>query len=372
MRKTVLITGGAGFIGSFLTDELVRRGDHVIVFDNLEDQVHRGRLPAYMNRDAEFVKGDVRDREAFASVARRATVVFHLAARVGVGQSNYQIKDYGDVNIGGMANLLDICSKEAKNIEKILMTASMTSYGEGDYHCPVDGRVVPTVRARHETGSPWDPPCPVCSRAISPIPTAERSALNNNSIYSLTKSVQESLMHQFGRMYNVPTVSFRCFNVFGPRQSLSNPYTGVAAIFISRMKNGNPPVVYEDGMQTRDFISVHDVVAALVEASIDSRANYRTFNMGSGRGTQIIEIARTIAELLGAECEPSISEQFRANDIRHCTADTSSIQSSLGWKPRVSLQEGMSELIKWAEREQSEDLFDRAEAELRERKFIGS
>ena len=266
--RKVLVTGGAGFIGSHLVDRLVELGHTVRILDNLDPQVHPGgKKPDYLNPGAEFVAGDVRDRETVRRALQGVEVVFHEAAAVGVGQSQYRIQHYVDVNTRGTATLLDVLANEPNSVEKIVVAASMSSYGEGKARCPECGIVKPTLRPESQMAAgQWEVRCPYCQTPTEPVPTDERTPRQVNSVYSLTKKDQEDLVLLFGRTYGVQAVALRYFNVFGPRQSLSNPYTGVAAIFISRLKNGNRPVVYEDGQQTRDFVSVHDVVQANILA----------------------------------------------------------------------------------------------------------
>lgn len=369
--KRILITGGAGFIGSFLTDELIKNGYTVRILDNLEPQVHEKKKPAYLNPKAEFIKGDVNNYKDFKKALVGIDVVYHLAASVGVGQSNYDIKKYSDANIGGMANLWDIIINEKLAIKKVIMTASMTSYGEGDCKCVKCGIVQPALRPDTQMKKKdWNLYCPNCNRVVVPVATKERSQFNNNSIYALSKNVQESMMMLLGKMYKIPVVSLRCFNVYGPRQSLSNPYTGVSAIFISRLKNDNQPVVYEDGLQSRDFISVHDVVDALILVMKNKKADYEIFNMGSGKPTPIKEIAQTLAKLLKKNIEPKVNGGFRINDIRHCFADVSKIKKLLNWKPKVTLEQGLKELIVWSENEKAIDTFEKAEKELKQKKLL--
>src|SRR5581483_9404125 len=368
--KNILITGGAGFIGYFLSDALIEQGYNVRILDNLEGQVHQGKIPQYLNPKAEFVKGDVKDYEVLKKSLEDIDVVFHLAARVGVAQSNYQIKDYSDANIGGMSNLLDIVVNSKTKVKKILMTASMTSYGEGLYQCEKDGSVHPGLRNQTQLSKKdWNIYCPICGSKVSPIPTSEETSTENNSMYSLTKNVQETMLMLVGKLYGIPVVSLRCFNVYGPRQSLSNPYTGVSAIFISRLKNNHQPVVYEDGMQSRDFVSIHDVVSALIKAMNSDKANFEKINIGSGTPTSIKELAEKLAKLLGKDIQPKVSGDFRKNDICHCFADITKAKKILDWEPSVSLDKGLEELIEWSNKENAEDLYEKAQGELKEKKL---
>lgn len=371
MRSHILVTGGAGFIGSHLTDALIASGYQVRILDNLESQVHEKKSPAYLNKHAEFIFGDVGDSTVVTKALQGIDIVYHLASRVGVGQSNYQIKEYVDVNIGGMANILQSIVTQKSPVKKIIMTASMTSYGEGNYRCTTCGIVKPALRdLSHLRQHHWDPYCPTCNKRISPVATSENALINNNSIYALTKNAQEAMLLLFGTLYKVPIVSLRCFNVYGPRQSLSNPYTGVSAIFISRLKNNKQPVVYEDGKQTRDFISVHDVVRAAMASMTHDAANGQVINIGSGRPTSVLEMATILATLLAKEIHPSVTGKYRINDIRHCIADIRKAKKLLNWTPQVSLPDGLNELIEWSKGEKARDSFENAQQKLRNQKLL--
>lgn len=370
MSNKILVTGGMGFIGSFLTDELVRRGNKVRIFDNLDPQVHpTGQIPDYANPNAEFVQGDVRDYKAFQKALDGIEVVFHYAAAVGMGQSQYEIKKYVDVNTGGTANLLDILANHPHNVEKIIVAASQTSYGEGLYACAEHGPHHPGLRPttqleRHE----WEPKCPVCGTDLEPIPIGENTDRICYAIYAQTKTHQEDMVLNIGRTYNIPAVALRFFNVYGPRQSLSNPYTGVSAIFMSRIKNNKAPVIYEDGQQSRDFISVHDIVQASMLALEKSEGDYQAFNVGYGQNISIEQIAIVLARILGVEhITPEITKKFRAGDTRHSIADISRIQKTLGFQPSVSFEQGMEELVEWAREQEAVDGFAKAQAELQQR-----
>lgn len=362
----ILVTGGSGFIGSFLVDRLIKEGHGVRIFDNLTSQVHPlSQKPHYQNSHAEFIFGDVLDYEALAKAVKGMEIIFHEAAAVGVGQSQYQIKHYVDVNIAGTANLLDILANRKHRVQKLIVAASMSSYGEGLYHCPACGRVRPPVRESAQfLQKKWELNCPRCHQILTPLPISETEPLSCQSIYGVTKMTQEEMVLNFGKAYQFPVVALRYFNVYGPRQSLSNPYTGVAAIFMSRIKNGNPPVIYEDGLQTRDFVSVHDIVEANILAMKKEEADRETFNVGAGKGLTIVDIAKTLADLYKTSVDPKITYQFRKGDIRHCIADISKIQSHLGFKPRISFREGMKELIEYSLTIQARDHFEKATQEL--------
>ncbi|MBN2454480.1 SDR family NAD(P)-dependent oxidoreductase [Candidatus Woesearchaeota archaeon] len=371
MAYKVLVTGGAGFIGSFIVDELLKKGHDVTVFDNLTEQVHRGKKPSYLNKEAKFIKGDVSDYGQFRQAVADSEIVFHQASAVGVGQSMYEIKHYCDANVMGTANLLHIIANENHSIKKILVAASMSSYGEGAYECAKCGIVYPPLRPEKQMREKvWELLCPNCSSKLKPIPTPESKPLHQNSIYAITKSTQEQITLTVGKAYGVPSVSLRYFNVYGPRQSLSNPYTGVAAIFMSRIKNGNSPVIFEDGLQTRDFISVHDVARANLMAMESKSADYQAFNVGSGNPKTIKGIAETLAKLYGKKISPKITEKFRKGDVRHCFADTSKIESKLGFKTQVSFEDGMTELAGWAEKEEAVDMLEKAESEMKSKGLI--
>ncbi|RMF93708.1 MAG: SDR family NAD(P)-dependent oxidoreductase [Candidatus Schekmanbacteria bacterium] len=371
MAKKVLVTGGAGFIGSFIVDKLVEEGYEVRIFDNLDPQVHPGgKEPPHLNKDAEFIKGDVRNPDDLAKALKGVDAVSHHAAAVGVGQSQYKIDYYVNTNVGGTSNLLNLIVNGKYNIEKIIIAASMSSYGEGRYNCEKCGKVNPPLRTEEQMKSgQWELFCPICSAPITPIPTDEKKEQHCNSIYALTKKMQEDMVLNIGKTYKIPVVAFRYFNVYGPRQSLSNPYTGVAAIFMSRIKNNQPPVVYEDGLQTRDFISVRDIAAANHAALENSGADYMSLNLGSGIPQTIKSVAEKLAKLYGKDIEPLILNKFRKGDVRHCYSDSTEIKKRL-YTPSVSFEEGMKELIEWAETAYFEDKFEEAAKELQEKGLV--
>lgn len=368
----ILVTGGAGFIGSFLVDKLISQGHQVKIYDNLEPQVHQGKKPIYLHPDAEFINADIYDKEKLDKALKSIDVVFHEAAMVGVGQSMYEIIKYTRVNELGTATLLDlIVNKHREHIKKIIVAASMSEYGEGLYMCQKCGKIKPPLRVESELKSKqWELKCPNCNKYLIPISTNEDVSLNCNSIYAINKRVQEDMVLTVGKAYGIPAVALRYFNVYGSRQSLSNPYTGVAAIFISRLKAKKPPIIFEDGLQSRDFVSVHDIVSANITAMENSRADYQIFNVGSGNKITILDIAMVIAKLFGVEVKFKITNTYRKGDIRHCFADITKIKKILNWEPKVRFDDGMKELIEWSMKEKAKDHFEQASRILKTKGVI--
>lgn len=370
----VLVTGGAGFVGSHVVDHLVDNGYEVTVVDNLTDQVHDGE-PEYLNPGAEYVWGDVRDRKLMTDLLRDADVLNHQASAVGVGQSMYEIEEYVDVNTLGTARMLDILVDEDIDLEKMVVASSMSIYGEGEYFCEECGESRhPSLRddtqmARGE----WEHACSVCNEPLSPQPTPESKPRDSTSIYAITKKDQEEMMLSIGRAYDIPTVALRYFNIFGSRQALDNPYTGVCAIFSSRIKNDNPPLVFEDGEQTRDFIHVSDVARAN-RLAMESDATDVAVNVGSGDPRTINDVAETLIELYGKadDLEPEIAEDYRQGDIRHCFADTMRAAEELGFQAEVGFEDGMRELVEWGREQEAEDNFEQAQSELEEQGLVGN
>jgi len=363
----ILVTGGAGFIGSHLVDALVKAGQTVRVLDVFDPQVHGGKHPDYLNPRAEYLEGDVRDRALLLRALGRVDVVFHEAAAVGVGQSMYEIERYVSANVLGTAILLDVIVNARLPLKKLVVASSMSIYGEGQYTCQACGPVTPTLRPLEQLAArQWEMRCPRCGKATRPQPTAEAKPLIPTSVYAVSKRDQEELCLSVGRSYRIPTVALRYFNVYGERQSLSNPYTGVCAIFSSRIKNRHRPIVFEDGGQTRDFIHVRDIVQANLLVMRDARADYEVFNVGSGSAVSIAQIARLLAERYGVSVEPEITFKYRAGDIRHCYADISKLRA-LGFAPSVSFEEGLRELVEWGQGESAEDRVEAAARELETR-----
>jgi dTDP-L-rhamnose 4-epimerase len=378
--RKVLVTGAAGFIGSHTVDLLVARGYHVIAVDNLDPQVHGAdaetphHLAAHLTGSGRirFVRGDVRDRVLMASLLGEVEAVIHLAAAVGVGQSMYQPHHYSEVNIDGTALLMDILANRSHHVGKIVVASSMSLYGEGPYRCPRCGVVHPRERPQAQLAQRrWEHRCPSCQSELAPLATPESKPPHCTSVYAITKKVQEEMLLLFGKAYQVPVVALRYFNVYGPRQSLSNPYTGVAAIFLSRLMNGSPPVVFEDGLQSRDFIHVRDVARANLAALESPRAGQAVYNVGTGRAITILDVVRILNQRLGTDVAPAIAHQFRAGDIRHCHADAALLASELGFRAEVPLDQGFQELIDWSRGERPVDRFDKSLSELSARRLVG-
>lgn len=366
----ILVTGGAGFIGSHLVDALIDEGHDVTVVDSLEPQVHgdSGDPPDYLNPKARFVKGDVRDRVLMEKLIRDAEILFHKAAAVGVGQSMYQVEKYVDMNSRGASVILDVVASRNHNLKKMIVASSMSIYGEGAYRCPSCGPVYPHLREDEQLQKrQWEHLCPTCGAALEMAPTDENKPLYPTSVYAITKRDHEELFLTVGHAYQVPTVALRYFNVYGPRQALSNPYTGVAAIFSSRLLSGQPPLIFEDGKQSRDFIHVNDIVRANLCVLRTDRADYKSVNIGTGRATSVLQVAETLARLMGNNIEPKIVGKFREGDIRHCVADVSRAKELLGFEAQVTFEEGMKELVGWVRNQTCEDRVTQMAKELEER-----
>ncbi len=363
----VLITGGAGFIGSHLADRLLADGHEVRALDNLDRQVHPGgERPAYLDGDVELQIGDVRDRAGVQRALEKVDAVVHFAAAVGVGQSMYEIERYTSVNAIGAAVVLEEAVARRDAIQKLLVASSMSIYGEGQYRNPTSGEsgLAPWLRSESQLGRrEWDVLADD-GTPLEPEPTAETKPLRPTSIYAITKRDHEEMFLAVGAAYGIPAVALRFFNVYGERQALSNPYTGVAAIFSSRLLNDKPPLVFEDGQQTRDFIDVRDIARCCALALDNDGAEGRTVNVGTGAPTSVVEVAHVIAQGLGKEIEPEVRNEFRAGDIRHCFADTRLAEELLGFRAEIPFEAGMGELLGWLEGQEAADSVDAAREAL--------
>lgn len=366
MKETILITGGAGFVGSHLADKLLKEGYAVRVLDNLTEQVHSdGNWPEYLDERVECIKGDLRDAAKVAEALKDVCAVYHFAAAVGVGQSMYQIDHYTDVNNRGTAVLLEALAKNP--VKKLVVASSMSLYGEGFYQDRSGNVYSPPERNLDALKmGQWE--LTHDREELMPLATTENKTPCPSSVYALSKYDQERLCLMIGSAYNIPTTALRFFNIYGPRQALSNPYTGVLAIFSSRFLNNKAPVIFEDGRQRRDFVSVHDIAQACVLALESSNANGQVFNIGSGENYSISEIATKVSQVLNrSDLKPEITGEYRVGDIRHCFADITKARSLLGYQPRISLEDGLQELAEWLQDQRSDDRVDHMRNELSSR-----
>jgi len=372
--KRILVTGGAGFIGSHTVDLLLERGYEVTVVDCLDPQVHGGnkKQPEYLAHKSKFIGGDVRDRKLMKKLVCQSDGLIHLAATVGVGQSMYEIERYVSNNTYGTAVLLDILANEGHDVKKVVVASSMSVYGEGKYFCQrCNSNVYPTLRSEEQLGtSQWDHKCPSCGSKLKSIPIDENKPLMPVSIYAMSKRHQEEICLLTGETYRIPTVAMRYFNVYGSRQALSNPYTGCIAIFTTRLLNNKPPLIFEDGQQTRDFIHVRDVARANLLALEKSNFDYEPINVGTGRPLSITQIAAALSKALGKKIEPSITNRFRIGDIRHCYAEIGRLKQ-MGFQPEYTFEAGLKETLQWVSRQpMPRDSLDKALEEMEERGLV--
>jgi dTDP-L-rhamnose 4-epimerase len=359
-----LVTGGAGFIGSHLVRLLVDRGDQVVVLDSLEGQVHDSTAPD-LPHDAELIVGDVGDRELAVRVLGGVDRVVHLAAAVGVGQSMYEIARYTALNTMATARFLEALVATRPLPQRLVVASSMSIYGEGEYLCEAHGSMAPGPRPEEQLLTRlWEVQCPRCGREMRPVPTRETKPLIPTSIYAINKRDHEEMSLVTGPAYGIPTVALRFFNVYGPGQALSNPYTGVAAIFASRLLNRRPPLIFEDGAQTRDFTHVSDVVRAILLALESEAAIGKAVNVGTGRATSVEEIARVLAKAMALDIDPVRKGLYRVGDIRHCYADPSLARDVLGFEARTPFEAGIRQLVDWLADQPAEDRVEDAAREL--------
>lgn len=377
---SVLVTGGAGFIGSHVVDRFVANGQPVVVLDNLDPQVHGpgASPPPWLLRHVDtgavtFIHGDIRDRATVDGALEGMDTIVHLAAAVGVGQSMYEPDYYTSVNDHGQGVILAAVAADPDRFRRFVVASSMSIYGEGAYRCATHGPVHPEIRSADmlEAGT-WDPACPECDGPLQPTLTPESKPTQVTSVYAITKKSQEDLALCVGQAYGIPTYALRFFNTYGSRQALSNPYTGVAAIFLGRLKNGSPPLIFEDGAQTRDFIHVFDVADSIVHAAgVDADAvPSGAYNVCTGRPISVSDVARTVAERLGADIEPEVVGRSRTGDIRHCVGDPTFAREQLGFEAQVSLADGMDELIAWAQDAPADDRVEDSFRVLEERGLV--
>jgi dTDP-L-rhamnose 4-epimerase len=375
-KQKALITGGAGFIGTNLGKRLLASGYELVVLDNLSKQIH-GENPVVEGTilDAEgvtFVKADIRDRAAVTAALDGVDMVVHLAAETGTAQSMYQIAHYNDVNVQATAQLMDILANNPHSVKKIVLASSRSIYGEGAYQCVEHGNVYPAARSASQLAAhAWDPVCPVCKGQLSTIPTPENARPSPASIYAATKYAQEDLIRIAGDALGIGTTVLRFQNVYGAGQSLNNPYTGILSIFSTRIRRGMSLPIFEDGLESRDFVHVDDVANAIQLALESEAANGGTFNVGAGAPTSVLEIANMLVDCFDGKVRPEVTSQYRLGDIRHCYADLTNIRAVLDFVPKVSLQEGLAHFAQWVlSQPLPEDGLDKANEELKKRKMM--
>lgn len=374
--KKVLITGGAGFIGSNVALKLIEKGYEVTVLDSLSPQIHgvnpETTSPLYLSiKDkVRFIKGSVTSREDWMNALDSHEAVIHLAAETGTGQSMYEIEKYVNTNIGGTALLLDILTNTKHHVKRVLVAESRAIYGEGKYLCESCGVVYPMDRKDENMAKgDYECHCPKCGKSVNLVSTTEDSAIHPSSVYGITKQVQGQLVHLICPSIGVESVSFRYQNVYGPGQSLTNPYTGILSIFSTRIKNHNPINIFEDGMESRDFIYIDDVVDATIRGLEVSEANGHVFNVGTGVAIDVLTVAKTLCEKYGIEVPISISGNYRLGDIRHNYADISLARKILGFEPRWNFSDGIAQFAKWVNQQEIQE--DKYEASIEEMKKKG-
>ena len=368
MTKRALVTGGAGLIGSHLTDLLVREGWKVRVLDNLEPNTHKRGKPNWINPKAEFIEGDVRNRETITAALDKIDIVFHQAA---YGGYMPEISKYVHVNSLGTAQMVEVIREKKLPIQKIIVASSQAVYSEGAGTCPKHGLVFPPVRPVEQLSKgDWEVHCPICGTVTKSAPTPENAPVGGETVYGLTKVDQEKLVLLWGKQVGNPTVALRYSCTYGPRQSIFNPYTGVIAIFCTRLLNNLPPILYEDGEQTRDFSFVEDIARANLIAADTDKLDGLAVNVGSGEGTPIRKVAQILSRLLKIDIEPETRGEFRPGEMRHLTSDTTKIRAA-GYKPQVELEDGIGSYIDWI-RSQSNirDYFSDAEKILRSKGIV--
>ena len=374
--NNILITGGAGFIGSNLTQKLVKKGFKVTILDNLSKQIHgknqNSTLYSSIKDIATFIKGDVCNKSDWQKALRNQDAVIHLAAETGTGQSMYEISRYNEVNILGTSHLLDILANENHSIKKMIIASSRSIYGEGKYLCKNDGVVYPNQRQDIDMANgKFNLVCFKCNEPLQLLATDEHSKIHPSSIYGITKQHQEQMILLIGKSLNIPAVALRYQNVYGPGQSLNNPYTGILSIFSTRLLNGNGIDIYEDGQESRDFVFIDDVVSATILALEKKKANNQIFNVGSGIATSVSEVANLLKSLYNSDIKISVSGKYRLGDIRHNYADLSKIRSELGFSPKFDFISGITLFVNWVKtQEVMEDKYEISIQELESKGLI--
>ena len=369
--KNILLTGGAGFIGSNLSLKLIQKDYAVTVLDNLSVQIHNESSPLYdsIKDKVNFIKGTVLNYDDWKKALENIDVVVHLAAETGTGQSMYEIEKYTDVNIKGTAIFLDILANEKHSVKKMVVASSRAIYGEGKYKCSAHGMVYPIERNDCDLAkADFHVKCPLCHKNVELIATDEESIIHPTSIYGITKQVQEQMFMVMGKSLNIPAVAFRYQNVYGTGQSLSNPYTGILSIFSTRIKNGNDINIFEDGLESRDFVYIDDVVDATILGIEKDEANYEVFNVGLGKAIDVLTVANTLVKEYGSTSKIIVTGNYRLGDIRDNYADLRKIKAKLGFEPKVSFEEGIRRFSRWVNQQEiMEDKYEKSIQEMKEK-----
>lgn len=373
--NTILITGGAGFIGSNLAKKLITKGYEVRVLDNLSPQIHgnnptESTLYKSIINDVTFIYGTVTNKDDWRNALKGVDIVVHLAAETGTGQSMYEVEKYTDVNVRGTSLFLDILANEKHQVKKMIVASSRSIYGEGKYSCDNHRIVYPTERAEADMLlGDFNAKCPNCNKSVTLMATDEESKIHPSSIYGITKQMQEQMFLVMGKSLDIPAVAFRYQNVYGPGQSLSNPYTGILSIFSTQIRNNNGIQIFEDGKESRDFVHISDVVDATILGIEKDQANNQVFNVGTGRAIDVLEVAQTLIKAYGIDVPVEITAKFRLGDIRHNYADLSKIKERLGFEPKISFEKGISQFTNWVLSQKIEE--DNLEKSLKEMKEKG-
>jgi dTDP-L-rhamnose 4-epimerase len=372
--KKILITGGAGFIGSNLASKLIEKGHQVTVLDNLSEQIH-GKKAAFLETFTDqlnFIQGDVRNAEDWKKALQSQEIVVHLAAETGTGQSMYEVKKYIDVNVNGTAMFLDYLVNSPHSIQKVIIASSRAIYGEGKYDCQTHGIIYPEERKESDlSNGDFEPKCPICNENLKVLPTDENAKAHPSSIYGITKQNQEQMVLNVCRSIGIPAVVFRYQNVYGPGQSLRNPYTGLLSIFSTQIKNGNDLNIFEDGLETRDFVFIDDVIDATILGIEKEDAAFEIFNVGNGKGTSVLEVAESLKRQFLSNIKIKVSGNFRLGDIRHNVADLLKIQNKLGFQSKVDFQSGIIQFATWVNQQTiNEDHYAKSIKELRDKGLL--
>lgn len=373
--KNILITGGAGFIGSRLCEKLFDQGNNITVLDNLSEQIHGNGESFLFNKIKDkctFIKGDVRDKNDWAHAIKNQEIIIHLAAETGTGQSMYEVEKYTNVNVIGTSHMLEILANSNHNVKKIIVASSRSIYGEGKYNCKTHGVQYPSKRREEDMKKgEFNPKCSMCNSTLNVLPTDEQSKIHPSSIYGINKQQQEQMVMLMGESLSIAPVAFRYQNVYGPGQSLSNPYTGILSIFSTRILNGNNLDIYEDGEESRDFVYIEDVVDATILGIEKEEANGNIFNVGSGVSTRVLDVANTLKRLYNSEINITVSGKFRLGDIRHNCADLSKSKDILGFTPKYNFERGITEFVNWVKtQEVKEDKYEKSIQQLKNKGLI--